>query len=259
MSTKSPLTRICIHCGAEFTRRSPFGRPPEYCTDAHRSAAFRDRVSRAAPVVPPEHDAAVERISESAVRRSQQLQRRTRTFDSLQRLEALKLYVALVQDIEDLGAVMARQAREYGASWEAIGDVLHISGDSARSRWSPGRVERVLEKRAKRGSSPRARRSAGDGADQGGPPGPAMAQALTDLQRGSGKSVRALARVINYSRRTSPGCSTVSAAPPGRSPRSSSSPATGIPNRSGPCGTGLTVAVGAAPPLSTTTSPRPPP
>lgn len=199
MSTKSPLTRICIHCGAEFTRRSPFGRPPEYCTDAHRSAAFRDRVSRAAPVVPPEHDAAVVRISESAVRRSQQLQRRTRTFDSLQRLEALKLYVALVQDIEDLGAVMARQAREYGASWEAIGDVLHISGDSARSRWSPGRVERVLEKRAKRGSSPRARRSAGDGADQGGPPGPAMAQALTDLQRGSGKSVRALARVINYS------------------------------------------------------------
>ena len=49
------------------------------------------------------------------------------------------------------------------------------------------------------GSSPRARRSAGDGADQGGPPGFAMAQALTDLQRGSGKSVRALARVINYS------------------------------------------------------------
>ena len=91
MSTKSPLTRICIHCGAEFTRRSPFGRPPEYCTDAHRSAAFRDGSPE--PLrSPPEHDAAVVRISESAVRRSQQLQRRTRTFDSLQRLEALKLY-----------------------------------------------------------------------------------------------------------------------------------------------------------------------
>ncbi|MFD7105169.1 helix-turn-helix domain-containing protein [Streptomyces celluloflavus] len=204
MASKNSLTRTCRHCGTSFTRRSPRGRPPEYCKDACRTAAFRGRTSHAVRAVPAEHEAAVVRIGEAVLRRSQRLHRRSRTFDPSQQLQVLELYAALVRDVHDLGAVLVRQAREYGANWESVGEVLGVSGDAARNRWSAGQVERALEQRAKRGSRPRSPNSAAPppqaaASGESGPPGRELAGALSDLQRGSTKSVRALAREIGIS------------------------------------------------------------
>ncbi|NIY65635.1 helix-turn-helix domain-containing protein [Streptomyces malaysiensis] len=124
-------------------------------------------------------------------------------------MEILERCIALMRDVEDLTAVAVRQARERGASWEAIGQVAHVSGDSARTRWSPRQVERLLEQRAKRAghlhapypSVVPARDAAAPSVpgsaelpDEEGPPGRQLARALADLHAGSAKSLRRLAR-----------------------------------------------------------------
>ncbi|MGX1761964.1 helix-turn-helix domain-containing protein [Streptomyces lydicus] len=201
MTSKDRLTRQCPNCGEEFTRRSAYGRPPRYCTDACRAAAFRNKSTHGAAAAPADHDADVARIAEATVRRAQQLNRQTRTFDPAEPLGPLELYAALLQDVEDLGAVLVRQAREYGARWGAVGEVLHTSGDSARARWPADRVERILEHRAKRGNRPRRKVTGGGQAavsTEGSPP-QLLSSFLSDLQRGSGKSARALAREVGVS------------------------------------------------------------
>ncbi len=50
MSLTGAVTKVCEHCGAALTPPTT-GRPPRYCSPAHRTAAWRAR----GPVGRPEH------------------------------------------------------------------------------------------------------------------------------------------------------------------------------------------------------------
>ncbi|WP_309248427.1 helix-turn-helix transcriptional regulator [Streptomyces sp. MNP-20] len=125
----------------------------------------------------------------------------------LERAEAIR------RELEIYTAAAVQDARHRGTKWEAIADAAHVAPDTARARWRPERVARMMDlhsndKRAvpRRPRPGGARRSAEE-AEGRGVPGQAdgaggttatdsvgqLASALTQLQTNSGMTIREIA------------------------------------------------------------------
>lgn len=215
MTTRDDSFLVCRHCNRKFVRASGKGRPPTYCGPACRSAAYRRR-TRTTADTRPAPDPQVARIGEDLVAQVRRLGRLARATDTGSTLEMLRQLNLLQRELADFTAAAVQRARTGGAGWNVIGESLHVSGDTARTRWSAGQVERRLNNRTKRaparpaprrnnpgGREPRPSQSSARPSQNGpdteagrGSPrrGTSLSLALSGLHRGSGKSLRGLAR-----------------------------------------------------------------
>lgn len=170
------------------------------------------------PGAPREHDEDVTRVGKSLLSKAQSAGHLSSHPLPAKPLDLIKQCLSLQWDLNDLLAVAVRQAHEYGASWDEIGDALGTVAPNARSRYSKDKVAAVLRNRALRGSGrptspaapePRtpgpASTTVGPATDKGsdaslpGHPGYQLTRALSHLQRTSERSVRSLARDIGIS------------------------------------------------------------
>ncbi|MER6406243.1 helix-turn-helix transcriptional regulator [Streptomyces viridosporus] len=118
----------------------------------------------------------------------------------LERAEAIR------RELEIYTAAAVQDARHRGEKWESVARVAHVAPETARARWGPERVARMMALHAndKRAAPARwrAARSVpigeggeGSAGEQGGTAGSVsqLASALTQLQMASGRTIREVA------------------------------------------------------------------
>lgn len=119
----------------------------------------------------------------------------------LERAEAIR------RELEIYTAAAVQDARHRGEKWESVARAAHVAPETARARWGPERVARMMVLHANdKGAAPagwRAARAAptaeeGDGGAvhdgvQTSSPVSQLASALTQLQAASGKTIREVA------------------------------------------------------------------
>lgn len=219
----------CKWCGSRRTVRHT-GRPGEYCSTKCRQTAHTQR--QKPPPDTSQFDTFL-RIELSAIQAEvRDLQRAlsTPTPDAEQPLERL---LQLQRRIEQLLPPVIGRTKRMGASWEVVGRLLGMSKDTVRKKFSSSVVQRALSRPHVKVSAPRpapqsappptgappsaasftsscvvAQADPVDSADEGsadpapehGGPGPLdFACVLSNLQRASGYSLRALSKRTSLS------------------------------------------------------------
>ncbi|NED07621.1 helix-turn-helix domain-containing protein [Streptomyces sp. SID6648] len=219
----------CKWCGGRRTVRHT-GRPGEYCSTKCRQTAHTQR--QKPPPDTSQFDAFL-RIELSAVQAEvRDLQRalNTPTPDAEQPLERL---LQLQRRIEQLLPPVVGRTKRMGVSWEAIGRMLGMSKETVRKKFSSSVVQRALSRAHVRIPVPRpapqsappsaaappsalpfpsssvaasadpvdsAEEASADPSPETGPPGPLhFACVLSNLQRASGYSLRALSKRTSLS------------------------------------------------------------
>ncbi|MEU9381291.1 helix-turn-helix transcriptional regulator [Streptomyces sp. NPDC048279] len=180
------------------------GRRRRYCSTACRRRAQRSRQVRSAPVAAVQGPlggavaAEVHRLAQQLVD-SEIRQEELGTL--LERAEAIR------RELDIYTAAAVQDARHRGEKWESVARAAHVAAETARARWGPERVARMMglhanEKRAAparwRGPQPVRLADASEttacdaGADALSPAGQ-LASALTQLQTASGLTIREVA------------------------------------------------------------------
>ncbi|MGA4838155.1 helix-turn-helix domain-containing protein [Streptomyces sp. G45] len=202
----SPPT-ACVVCDAPLVQRPGAGRRRRYCGTACRRRAQRLRQARAASA--KDQQGPLGRSVAAEVHRlaRQLLDAEARAEDLgalLDRAEAVR------REVEIYTAAAVQDARHRGAKWEAIAEAAHVAPDTARSRWKPERVARMMDLHAndKRVTPPRprqggARRRAEGDEGAGTPgmsgvtrvPGAARAQGTAGAAQGVARAAQGVAGV----------------------------------------------------------------
>jgi len=138
--------RQCVLCLKRFTQKSGPGRKRLYCTVACRRRAQRQRDGRrsAAPGTSADRwgrDLAAG-IRELAARLASAEERQAGLGARLGYAEQLRVELAYYT------AAAVHEARVFGGSWAEVALAAGVSPDTARERWSEGRVRRLLDRRA---------------------------------------------------------------------------------------------------------------
>jgi hypothetical protein len=180
------------------------GRRRRYCGTVCRRRAQRNRKARKAPAVAVQGPlggvvaAEVRRLAQQLVD-SEMRQEELGTL--LERAEAIR------RELEIYAAAAVQDARHRGEKWESVAKAAHVAPETARARWGPERVARMMdlhanEKRAAparwRGSVPARFSEVPEDMvnDLGGEmlsPASQLASALTQLQAASGLTIREVA------------------------------------------------------------------
>ncbi|MDT0493710.1 helix-turn-helix transcriptional regulator [Streptomyces griseus] len=220
----------CKWCGGRRTIRHT-GRPGEYCSTKCRQTAHTQR--QKPPPDTSQFDAFL-RVELSAVQAEvRDLQRalNTPTPDAGQPLERL---LQLQRRVEQLLPPVVGRTKRMGVSWEVIGRMLGMSKDTVRKKFSSSVVQRALSRAHIRVPAPRTapqsppppaatpppgtpfpstpvtvvespadssvEEESADPAPEPGPPGPLdFACVLSNLQRASGLTLRALSKKSSLS------------------------------------------------------------
>lgn len=198
---------LCEH--PECTRRvkrAAQGRPRKYCSDACRNASRRAgrKAGRAArvPGTAPDTSARDDYPREISVdirnRGTVLLRLASRGEEGI--LPMLREAQQLTQDADDLKAALVQQARDRRMPMREVAAALHISSDTVRRHWRPGRIDERMRDRRRRNRQ--GRRGPGGGrpvrgggrwpdADQPNTLATArFARALSHLQRVGGRPLR---------------------------------------------------------------------
>ncbi|WCL83144.1 helix-turn-helix domain-containing protein [Streptomyces sp. JCM 35825] len=180
------------------------GRRRRYCSTACRRRAQRNRQARKAPVVAVQGPVGTA-VAAEVRRLAQQL------LDSEMRQEELGTLLeraeAIRRELDIYTAAAVQDARHRGEKWESVAKAAHVAPETARARWGPERVARMMDLHAneKRAAPARwrglqtARPADGpeDTADDLGgevvSPASQLASALTQLQTVSGLTIREVA------------------------------------------------------------------
>ena len=217
----------CSWCGNP-RRLQATGRPGEYCSTRCRQAAHRHRNTAMEPPDTEEFDQALRVQLKQLEQAARNILDALTAADVLES-EPLEQMVRLQVLTEKLTPHMVARTKLRGATWDQIGALLGMTGDSARKKFSlPARrtgqrsVPVVLPPApagpasagpapaapAAAGAGPEGADAGGDGTDTPAPPTPAprqkpcalaatggrdLATVLSSLQRASGLSLRALA------------------------------------------------------------------
>lgn len=191
-------------CAGPVVQNSGAGRRRRYCGTACRRRAQRQRQARQVPVV--DQQGPLGRAVAAEVRRlAQQLldseMRKEELGTLLERAEAIR------RELSIYTAAAVQDARHRGEKWESLARAAHVAPETARARWGPERVARMMdlhanEKRAAParwrgpGSGRLADVAEGTGADpaaDGVSPVNQLASALTQLQAANGLTIREVA------------------------------------------------------------------
>lgn len=191
-------------CEGPIVQNTRTGRRRLYCSTACRRRAQRNRQARKKPV------AAVQGPLGAAVaaevrRLAQQLLdseiRQEELGTLLERAEAIR------RELDIYTAAAVQDARYRGEKWDAVARAAHVAPETARARWGPERVARMMDLHAndKRAAPARWRGSqpvrladvpedaASDGCAEVVSPAGQLASALTQLQVASGLTIREVA------------------------------------------------------------------
>ncbi|RPF39348.1 helix-turn-helix protein [Streptomyces sp. TLI_185] len=191
-------------CAGPLEQSSGAGRRRKYCGTACRRRAQRNRQARR--VVRVEQQGPLGGAVAAEVRRlAQQLldseMREEELGSLLERAEAIR------RELDIYTAAAVQDARHRGEKWEAVARAAHVAPETARARWGPERVARMMdlhanEKRAApaRWRGPGAGRlaEAAEGAvaeprAEGVSPAGQLASALAQLQAASGLTIKEVA------------------------------------------------------------------
>lgn len=180
------------------------GRRRRYCSTACRRRAQRTRQARKAPVVAVQGPLGG-MVAAEVRRLAQQL------LDSEMRQEELGTLLeraeAIRRELDIYTAAAVQDARHRGEKWESVARAAHVAPETARARWGPERVARMMdlhanEKRAAparwRGSQPARpaevpEDTVGDLGAEVVSPASQLSSALTQLQVASGLTIREVA------------------------------------------------------------------
>ncbi|MEU5599151.1 helix-turn-helix transcriptional regulator [Streptomyces sp. NPDC020298] len=179
------------------------GRRRQYCGTACRRRAQRQRQASQARVVEqqgPLGRAVAAEIHRLAGQLVDSELRQEELGTLLERAEAMR------RELDIYTAAAVQDARHRGEKWESVARAAHVAPETARARWGPERVARmmVLHANDKRAAPARWRavrsKSAGDGGEdqaiergEAASPVSQLASALTQLQVASGKTIREVA------------------------------------------------------------------
>lgn len=199
--TKDAASRVCGFCGASLPAASGPGRRRSYCDEGHRRQAQRRR-ERERPAAGHAGTSPGHEIAAEAHRLAGLLLEATYAGEGLGDL--VQRARAVQQEIDYFLAAEVGADRDRGARWEDIAKAVNVTAETARAKWSPDRVRRLLDHRAiaQRAAplpSPRSVSSLQQGEGQK-PVRPVaatarqrLAAALSYLQRKSGLSIRVIA------------------------------------------------------------------
>ncbi|TCR15971.1 helix-turn-helix transcriptional regulator [Streptomyces sp. BK205] len=180
------------------------GRRRRYCSTACRRRAQRNRQARKAPVITMQGPMGAA-VAAEVRRLAQQL------LDSEMRQEELGTLLeraeAIRRELDIYTAAAVQDARHRGEKWESVARAAHVAPETARARWGPERVARMMDLHAneKRAAPARwrgvqtARPSDGSedtAGDVGGEvvsPASQLASALEQLRAASGLAIREVA------------------------------------------------------------------
>ncbi|MDO0917810.1 helix-turn-helix transcriptional regulator [Streptomyces sp. DT2A-34] len=195
----------CPVCEGPLVQNIGAGRRRRYCSTTCRRRAQRNRQARKTPAVAALQGPLGGPVAAEVRRLAQQL------LDSEMRQEELGTLLeraeAIRRELDIYTAAAVQDARHRGEKWESVARDAHVAPETARARWAPERVTRMMdlhanEKRAAparwRGSQPARLADApedtvsGPGAEVISPVGQ-LASALTHLHAASGLSIREVA------------------------------------------------------------------
>ncbi len=142
VATGSSHPEACVVCAGLLVQNSGAGRRRRYCGTACRRRAQRRRQAGRVPVV--DQQGPLGRAVAAEVRRlAQQL------LDSEMREEELGTLLERAEAIRrELGiytAAAVQDARHRGEKWESVARAAHVAPETARARWGPERVARMMD------------------------------------------------------------------------------------------------------------------
>ncbi|MFJ4689217.1 helix-turn-helix domain-containing protein [Streptomyces sp. NPDC088789] len=128
--------------------------------------------------------------------------------------DLLERAAAIRRELEMYTAAAVRDARHRGEKWESVAEAAHVSPETARSRWGPGRVNRMLDLHTsgKQPAPTRWRRyqptrpadsveiPRGDADSEGAAPVNGLTQALANLLASSGLTIQEVGQSTMLSR-----------------------------------------------------------
>lgn len=144
----------CAVCEAPLIQKPGAGRRRRYCSTACRRKAQRQRQAPAAPVAERQGP-----LGQAVALEVQRLARQL--VDGEVREEDLGTLLERAQvirrELDIYTAAAVQDARHRGEKWEAVGQAAHVAPETARTRWGPERVARMIDRHAneKRIASPR--------------------------------------------------------------------------------------------------------
>jgi transcriptional regulator with XRE-family HTH domain len=202
----SPQPDMCVVCSGPLVQNTGAGRRRTYCGPTCRRRAQKQRQRQAGRASAVEQQGPLGRTVAAEVHRlARQL------LDSELRQEELATLLdrctAIRRELEIYTAAAVQDARHRGEKWETVARAAHVAPETARARWGPERVARMMDLHAndKRAAPTRwrAAHSARPGdvqeegavhsAEQAALPGGQLASALAELQVKSGKTIREVA------------------------------------------------------------------
>ncbi|MBC3844684.1 helix-turn-helix transcriptional regulator [Streptacidiphilus sp. 4-A2] len=138
--------RQCVLCLKRFTQRSGPGRKRLYCTVACRRRAQRQRDGQRA-VAPL---AGADKWGMDLASSIQMLAERLAAAEQSQLGLGARLGYAeqLRVELGYYAAAAVHEARVFGDSWADVALAAGVSADTARERWSEGRVRRLMDRRS---------------------------------------------------------------------------------------------------------------
>ncbi|MFJ6438264.1 helix-turn-helix domain-containing protein [Streptomyces sp. NPDC055089] len=193
--------RVCGFCGAPLPAASGPGRRRSYCDEGHRRQAQRRR-DRERPVIGQGRRSAGYEIAAEAHRLAGLLLEATYADEDLAGL--VQRARAVQQEIDFFLAAEVGANRDRGVKWDDIARAVNVTAETARTKWSPDRVRRLLDHRAiALRAAPLPSTRSLSSLQPGGEREPVrpmaatarqrLAAALSYLQRKSGLSIRAIA------------------------------------------------------------------
>ncbi|MER6093385.1 helix-turn-helix domain-containing protein [Streptomyces bluensis] len=204
MTTDLPQPERCPVCEGPMEQNTGAGRRRSYCSTACRRRAQRNRQARKVPVVAvqgPLGGAVAAEVRRLAQQLLDSEMRQEELGTLLERAEAIR------RELDIYTAAAVQDARHRGEKWESVARAAHVAAETARARWGPERVARMMdlhanEKRAAparwRGSQPAwlvdaPEDTVGDPSAEVVSPASQLASALTQLQGASGLTIREVA------------------------------------------------------------------
>ncbi|GAA5215878.1 hypothetical protein GCM10023323_66670 [Streptomyces thinghirensis] len=195
----------CAVCSDPIVQNAGVGRRRRYCGTACRRRAQRHRQAHRPPAPAAEQQGPLGRAVATEVNRlARQL------LDSELRAEELGTLLeraeAIRRELEIYTAAAVQDARYRGEKWESVAKAAHVAPETARARWGPERVARMMllhanDKRAapvrwrgpQQGTSSDRQDAAGDDTSEVSFPAGQLASALAHLQVNSGMTIREVA------------------------------------------------------------------
>lgn len=142
VATATPQPGACVVCAGPLVQSSGAGRRRKYCGTACRRRAQRHRQAR--QVVRVEQQGPLGGAVAAEVRRlAQQLldseMREEELGSLLERAEAIR------RELDIYTAAAVQDARHRGEKWEVVARAAHVAPETARARWGPERVARMMD------------------------------------------------------------------------------------------------------------------